>query len=1120
MGIFLKQNFIKCIILSINIFLCLSSNSQTDTLKKDMSFDLGITRGWNIDALPLLKVEKTATQREVQVMWPLFKYERDLSAPRRYNRFLPFFISDSTSALRELKIITLYYPSVFRYTLLPERQIRSYRFIDLAPEINFLEISRSQDGMFVQNNAFFFIWHKNDLITGHSHLVIFPLWWQFNSASRTSRSLFPVFTTTFNHKKNTRFTAVTPLFYRYAYKGGAKSVLFPLYYGRTDSLVSSHIVFPVYWQKKKPKYQSLTVFPIFSTGHSPDNLQKHLVITPLFWKSRTANSASVTVFPLYWQQQSGQGKKLLRSDILFPVYWHFSSPYETSHTILPIYFYHKTNRFTTLTVLPFYSKGISSDSLSGHLMITPLLWKLRRPDYSLNTFIPLYWDYRDELTHYRILFPLVWNINRPGKETFAIFPFFSVSHDDYLNRNSFTITPFFRHVKDDKIRSNVLFPVFWDYTRYRISDTARTDVVALVFWYFKSHTRLNRVLFPVIWSLRNSDYRSFTFIPFISEGNSSDGLRKHLVVTPLFWYFKNPESESYSLFPLWWNRKLSDQKHTRYFNVVFPFYWTFRNGDNRSDIIFPFSWRFNFFDQKSYTFFPVFSYGRNEKKQSHYVAVTPVYWHIRNNKGVTGTIFPIVWNTKRYTDEDTIARSIVFPLFWSVKSKEKANTVLFPVLWNLENSTYRSFTFVPLFSVGSSPDGYQRHRVITPLLWYFATENAYRLAILPAFYAARIGEGEDAEISHVLFPVYWRYKDRKTSDLTIFPVVWKRDNDKYHSLSVLPLFSFTHSKDEKYSMLMATPILWRVKNHDQQSLLVLPLYYSRQNRTDRLKVILPLYYARHNKEKDRAVLFPVFWKLKSKQYQSATLIPLYSAGRSADSAASHLVISPLYWKIVRKGKTKSTLIPLFAASHDERGNSSFSMFYFLLRYKNYEQRRTLSFLWPVCEYSADTQYRYFRFTPVLWYKKSPALSYFSVLPFYYQRNDSLSKFYNIFWFVYQHKNIYGVKRSDGFLWKTVYRDRYENNDHEFRVLYFLYTHIDLNGTRERSFFPFYRFTSNTTGEYSRSVGLFFYNAFRKRIPGTHEFYQEQKIFWLIRIRSNIRTLEQKGIVKPGEKLKL
>ena len=78
------------------VILPFLASAQPDPAKTDMGFDLGLTRNWDIDAWPLLKIKRSSQYREVQVMWPVFKYSQNLLKKEKTNRFLPFYVTDSS----------------------------------------------------------------------------------------------------------------------------------------------------------------------------------------------------------------------------------------------------------------------------------------------------------------------------------------------------------------------------------------------------------------------------------------------------------------------------------------------------------------------------------------------------------------------------------------------------------------------------------------------------------------------------------------------------------------------------------------------------------------------------------------------------------------------------------------------------------------------------------------------------------------------------------------------------------------------------------------------------------------------------------------------------------------
>jgi hypothetical protein len=148
---------------------------------------------------------------------------------------------------------------------------------------------------------------------------------------------------------------------------------------------------------------------------------------------------------------------------------------------------------------------------------------------------------------------------------------------------------------------------------------------------------------------------------------------------------------------------------------------------------------------------------------------------------------------------------------------------------------------------------------------------------------------------------------------------------------------------------------------------------------------------------------------------------------------------------------------------------------------------------------------------LVWSKKSPAFSYFTIQPFFYHSLSKENETYRILWELFVHRDQSGVKRSNSILWKVTTWDRYTNGDHDFRLLYLLYANSNVNGKVEKSLFPFYYLTKDSNGNRSLSAVFYFYNSLKRKIPNTKEYYQEERIFWLIRIRSNYKVLKQKGI---------
>lgn len=1413
-------------LLFVSALFCLTfgittSFAQKDTINSDMSFDFGFTRGRNINAWPILKINKSKEKKDIQILFSIYRLNADYILHTKHSHLFPLYFYDSTATNRDYRFFSLYYPSVFRYTNDNATSTRSFKFAELAPEINLLEFTRSADGLFVQNNFLFILWYKNNQRLHKSHLILFPVYWSFKNDERTSQTFLPLFThgtydrgqgsflgvtpffwhiqkhditrnilfplwwnkktgegdnvkyrnyvfplywsyrdknsnrqtlfPIFWHKNEQRSHSlsvlpifyynkeknvprwqlmVTPLFWHNKQIDGYSNVLFPIWWnkksGSGDNEKFSNVIFPIWWSYKEPgirkhvlfpliwslkerDYSSFTFFPIFSYGHSSDNSRNQTVITPLFWHSKNPNGYSNVLFPLWFNNKHGIGNDEEYNNVIFPFYWShrdylknnkilfplawslknknyhsftFAPLFSFGHSpdsiknhlvitplfwhiknnlgysnilfplvwnskkgvgenaiyqnyIFPVYYSYRDKFRSNYLLFPLFSYGHSFDSLRSHLIITPLFWKIKNKNekYTVlfplwwsryqkagneeryfNVFFPLYWAQGDKNKSNKVLFPFFWNSKNRYYHSVTLAPLFSYGHSPDSAQYHLMITPIFWHVEKDKEKYNVLFPIwwsrkqgsgdsacytnmifplFWSYSdkykkkftlfpivwrrndRYYKSftfipvvswghspDSSRSHFMATpLFWHVKKKDEITNFLFPlwwykkhgtgdnfhiinnvfpfyyssvekdrkyqifipIVWNFKDAFYKSFTLAPFVSYGNSPDSAKRHLMVTPLFWHIKNQDKYFNVLFPIWWNFKEGTGENITNTNVIFPLYWAQKSKNKNYQVLFPVIWNFKDKYYHSITIPPLFSYGSSPDTMRKHLMITPLFWHFKKDDQVTSTLFPLWWQRKKGYGENATGFDVFFPLYWAIKTEYEHNRILFPVIWSLKNQKYESFTIFPIISRGNSPDSIRNHWMLTPFFWHFQEFDNRLNVVFPIWWSKKEVIGNNAQYTDVLFPFYWSYQDKEKTNKILFPVIWSFKNTEYSSLTIAPIFSMGASADSMHRHLMITPLFWHTKNHNKISNVLFPIWWNqRKTIGDDQRVrnyIFPFYWAKCTKYSSTHILFPVLWQHKSEYKSSFTLFPIFSYGKSNTSNRGHLVITPLFWNIRKPESNTTTLIPLFYYKSDTSGNSSFNFLYFLYRSQTEQQKKSVSFIWPICEFSSDVNTKYFRFAPLVWYKKSLEKNYFSIMPFYYYSRNSESERTHILWQLFVAKHYFNVKKTRRILWKFVTWERYENKDREFRILHLLYANVNKEGNTEKSIFPFYYKTTEKNGSKSLSVFLGFYNSFKRQIQDTDEFYQEQRIFWVIRLRSNYKSLKERGLIQTPKQLK-
>ncbi len=1043
----------------------LQSYSQTDSTKKSMSFDFGLTRDRNINLWPIYKRTISDYEKDKQLLFPIYRSYQNFKLKEKRSHLVPFFWKDSSKTNENLRIVSLYYPSLIHLSKDNVDKTKTFTFLEFAPRINILEFKKSPDGLVMQNNLLFFLWVQNNQITKKSHIIIFPTYWQFKSPTKETTTLLPLYSYGSYLNEKNHYCAITPLYWHFkstkrnsnlllpiwwnrstisGKDTTASNLLLPVYWSHKDRYSNNKVLFPIVWSLQNVRYKSLTIIPFLSYGNSTNRERQHLILSPFYWHFKRYESESITIFPIIWRNTWKTKYENTSSLVIFPLYWQQQNNNENSLILLPFIWSKNSPDYHSFSFIPLISAGHSPDNTVRHIIITPFLWHYKSPDITSNTFFPIWW--------HRI-----------------------------------------RGVGDEAKKTNIIFPFYW----------AKKD---------PSYQR--SIFIPLIWKFKNPDYHTFTFIPFTAFGKSSDGKNSYLAISPLYWIFKTEYGGSKLLFPLWWQNDKTNKGEVTSSSRVVLLYWKYKDAERKYQGMFPLIWNLKNKSNQSFTFFPLFSFGQTPDSTRKYNIVTPLFWHFKNQERNFSTIVPIWWKRDLMEGENTRHFRLLLPIYFSRSDNFSSQKILFPIIWSLRNLTYQSFTFVPLFSFGHSTSNEVHHFAFLPLFWYFKNPEGHSATLIPLLWNSKYGEGESMVKWNVVFPIYWANRDSKHNNHVLAPLIWSFNNSQYSSFTFAPLFSGGHNNDNTKSHLVLSPLFWHFKNPSGYTNVLFPIWLSNCNKVskgvEKTNILFPVFWSFSNHKQSTKIIFPLIWTFKKSKSHSFTFVPLYSSGKNINGR-EYKMVSPLYWKFDSNVHHRRILFPLFTSYSDTSKQKRFDVLFFLIRNNSTPKSSRLSFLWPFIEKTKTIDYRYFRFAPLVWSKKSAAFSYFTIQPFYYHSISKEQKTVRIIWELYVHRNQYNISKSNSILWKVATWERFTNGDHEFRLLYLLYSNSNVDGNIEKSLFPFYFLTKENNGNRSLSVMFYFYNSLKRKIPNTKEYYQEERIFWLIRIRSNYRTLKEKGI---------
>ncbi|MFZ4800239.1 MAG: hypothetical protein ACOYMA_22305, partial [Bacteroidia bacterium] len=263
-------NVFKYLVLLYFIVFGLKLYAQTDSvLNNQMKFDFGLVRDKNRHIWPLIYKHKTKDYKDLQLIFTIYRKYQSYEIPYKHSHLLPFFWYDSSAAKKDLRIGTLYYPSLFRILNDTATQSKSFRLMELAPEINLLNITKSKTGLFTQNNFFFFIWSENDVLKNKSNFIVFPIYWYYHNNYRTTNTLFPIYRYVKINDKNEQNFSFYPGLYFYKQENKTIRHSFALLFyhkkyeqNNTSKLAQKTVVFPLLFSNKNNYEQKFTFFPL------------------------------------------------------------------------------------------------------------------------------------------------------------------------------------------------------------------------------------------------------------------------------------------------------------------------------------------------------------------------------------------------------------------------------------------------------------------------------------------------------------------------------------------------------------------------------------------------------------------------------------------------------------------------------------------------------------------------------------------------------------------------------------------------------------------------------------------------------------------------------------------
>lgn len=745
MGVRLVIKVKRVAICSLLLLVSGVSFGQIDTLvpkngSDELNIDIGITRNRNKYLWPLIYREKTETSYDLQLMFTLYRQHQYLDFPYKHQHLLPLYWYTKSEGVTTLKLATTYYPSLINFERDSAAGITKFKLGSLMPNIDLLNVSRSKNGLFVENNFFFFIFSKNDSIARKSHIFVFPIYWHLEK------------------------------------------------YGDLENIRTTRF-FPLYSFKREVEYQPRT--NLYGTTFN----KRTLVVYPLLTKLsnqiklvnlrngdtlKIAENRFSSLFLIYYANEQ---KTRNHSDVV--------NSSERKFVFFPLLFLKKrftTNEYLKLrtTVFPFVFYKYENikrknhiELLNNNLVVFPLYWKYQNDVSRSNFFFPFFYhseDYKDTSNFY---FPSIWTSKSAKESVFHVFPL-------YYSQKS-------------KLHTyNTLFPFYYTSVNRQYGETIKLNSVGFWYWHKqvdngRGDKEDTRSLFPFYYrELQVHGYHqnvTTMITPLFWSVNNYAGWRSQLLL-PFYWKSTSYSDTSLLLLPFYYSQKSQSEK----FKVYFPFVWSYQLNDTRKLFLFPMVYRMKSDDKHAVAIFPFYFKYEDLQRKDRIYSWFFIYWNrkIESQKRITSDgVKPLVWGLERHS---------LIPLYY-YEAAEMGDTTLMltPLFWNVKNQKYHSTYLFPLFS--SYSDKRLKKWSLFPLAWYEKNAFDTTLLVMPLYYSQRSSYSNVLWISPlfyrekgqfnnhlVVFPFYWRFNEPHEKFKFVFPVYMAKTNLKDTFKMITPFY--------------------------------------------------------------------------------------------------------------------------------------------------------------------------------------------------------------------------------------------------------------------------------------------------------------------------------------------
>ena len=612
----------------------------------------------------------------------------------------------------------------------------------------------------------------------------------------------------------------------------------------------------------------LAVRPVYSVYNRDTDHPVHNVLWPI-GRFDPANE-DYRIFPVYWGDEYFN---------VFPLYWHEGDPFSgVGHNVLfPFWIWDRNDAGHSLHVFwPLYTKHHYPDHQAWRLW--PLYGTDTRGDRNYRYYAwPFIHTYSNPERSGHMAIPLYFYENSGERTTFVSLPYSrSRSEEPGARSWDFALPLCYRQWKGDAFSWAVPPALSWGKRDGAVSDN--WYALGLGRW-LTSPERSSSHVIPLYFYNRDPESQSLYTLPWWSK-SYADGTGWHALV-PLYYRGRQKGTSFFYSLP-WWSQTYDDGSG---WNALVPLYYRSRYGDET-------------------TFFTLPWWSKSYGDGSSWQALLPFY--LRSQSEDSSAFYSLLWLAEKHPDGSEWQAS--FPFYFNSASADG------------------SMLLTPLYARKKNADGSAAWQCFIPFVYQNAAYDAHFLTVLGGrwrmgdqenwlalpllsggakdaeagrniWLAGLAGQQWDAEEkSHYVLPFYYS-APHKGAFVSLPYAAWERGDRKNHAIA--PLLSGWYSEGEASAAVLAAGLAGYRNGSDADYSYLFPLYFASPDKGT--FVSLP-YAAWQRGERENRMIPPLLSGWYSEGGTSGSILAAGLAGhRSGDDKAYHYAF-PFYYSARPKHK--------------------------------------------------------------------------------------------------------------------------------------------------------------------------------------------------------------------------